>query len=87
MTVPDDPASKAALETQARELTHLLWRLQHARHALVPGPAEFWRGLTKFAFDAALTGMVGTMDESIRTLRAAIDSTRDAIAGIDDRGR
>lgn len=82
---PDAP-TVAALENQARELTHLLWRLQHARHALVPGPAQFWRGLSKLAFDAALGGLAATLDDGIAALRSAIDSTRVAIAGMNDHG-
>lgn len=77
---------QAALEEQARELTHLLWRLERARHVLVPGAAEFWRGVTKLAFDSALGGLRGTMDDGIVTLRSAIDSTRSAIAGMNDHG-
>ena len=82
---PDAP-TVAALENQARELTHLLWRLQHVRHALVPGPAQFWRGLTKLAFDAALGGLGATLDDGIAALHSAIDSTRVAIAGMNDHG-
>lgn len=77
---------QSALEMQARELTELLWRLEHARHVLVPGPIDFWRGLTKLAFDSALGGLAVTMDDGITTVQAAIDSTRTAIAVINDHG-
>jgi hypothetical protein len=76
----------AALENQARELTHLLWRLERAHTVLVPGTIESWRGLTKLAFDSALGGLGGTLDDAIGTVRAAIDSTRSAIAGINSHG-
>ena len=77
---------KAALENQARELTHLLWRLERARRVLIPGPVGYWRGLTKLAFDSALGGLSATMDDGIAAMRTAIDSTRTAIAGMDDHG-
>ena len=76
----------ADLENQARELTHLLWRLERARHVLVPATAESWRGLTKLAFDSALGGLGATMDDGIALIRSAIQSTRNAIAGMSSDG-
>ena len=76
----------ADLENQARELTHLLWRLERARHVLVPATAESWRGLTRLAFDSALGGLGATMDDGIATIRSAIESTRNAIAGMGSDG-
>ena len=81
-----DATTVAALETQARELTQLLWRLQHARRMLLPGPVDFWRGLTRIAFDTASAALSSTLDDAIATLHCAIDSTRGAIAGMHDRG-
>ena len=81
-----DATTIAALETQARELTHLLWRLQRARRMLLPGPVDFWRGLTRIAFDAASAGLSSTLDDAIASLHCAIDSTRGAIAGMHDHG-
>ena len=76
----------ADLENQARELTHLLRRLERARHVLVPATARSWRGLTKLAFDSALGGLAVTMDDGIATIRSAIQSTRNAIAGMGSDG-
>ena len=76
----------ADLENQARELTHLLWRLERARHVLVPATARSWRGLMKLAFDSALGGLAVTMDDGIATIRSAIQSTRNAIAGMGSDG-
>lgn len=76
----------AALESQVRELTHLLWRLERARHTLVPSPIDTWRGLTKLAFDSALAGIGVTMDDGITTLRSAIDSSRRALIGMNADG-
>lgn len=77
---------RAALEIQARELTHLLWRLERARRVLTPGPIGYWRGLTRLAFDSALGGLSATMDDGIATLRSAIESTHTAMAGMDEHG-
>ncbi len=86
---PDSMAAqhlRDALEMQARELTHALWRLERARRVLVPGPVDFWRGLTKLAFDSAQGGLTTTMDDGVTTLRCAIDSTRTALTGLSDHG-
>ncbi len=77
---------RAALENQARELTHTLWRLQRARRELVPGPVGFWRGVSRLAFDAALVGLAGKLDDGIGAITSALSSTRTAIAELSDHG-
>lgn len=77
---------RADLEGQARELTHLLWRLERARRVLLPGPVTVWRGLTRLAFDSALTELGATMDEGIAQLRSAVDGTRAALGELGEHG-
>ncbi|MBG6055116.1 hypothetical protein IWX81_001527 [Salinibacterium sp. CAN_S4] len=88
-STPDTQVARqvlAALERQARELTHLLWRLERARRVLVPATVDSWRGLSKLAFDSALGGLETTMDDAIATVGAAIQSTRNAIATMSSDG-
>jgi hypothetical protein len=75
-----------ALEHQARELSHLLWRLERARNVLVPGPIDAWRGLSRIAFDSALGGLGDTINDSMTAVRSAIDCTHRAVAGMNSRG-
>ncbi|MGV8895017.1 MAG: hypothetical protein ACOH10_10840 [Rhodoglobus sp.] len=75
-----------ALESQVRDLTHLLWRLERARRVLVPGPVDFWRGLTRLAFDSAVGGLEAALDDAIAAIRSAISSTRAALADLSDHG-
>lgn len=77
---------RSALESQARELTHMLWRLERARRDLLPGPVEFWRGLSRLAFDAALSGLAASLDDGIRVIHSALASTRTAISELSDHG-
>jgi uncharacterized protein YukE len=87
-STPDSQAARqllAAMERQARELTHLLWRLERARRVLVPATVDSWRGLSKLAFDSALGGLGATMDDAIATVSTALQSTRHAIASMRSR--
>lgn len=86
MTTPLDPTALSALKTQARELTHLLWRLESARRTMVPAPVTSWRGLARMACDTAVGTLESTMDDAIRALRSAIDSINEAVAEATWRG-
>lgn len=86
MTRPQDAPVVAALESQYRELTIVLGALESARTDLIPPPAGFWRGVARHAFDAAMDGLVTTMDAGIAAVRSARDRTGNAIAWMVSRG-
>jgi hypothetical protein len=81
-----DAAALAALETQQRELSYVLMRLQLARRELVPPPATFWRGTARHAYDAAMDGLGLTADAAIAGVTAARDRTAAAIATMGAHG-
>lgn len=82
MPDPQDAATIAALETQLRQLTALLARLERARRDLIPGPATFWRGVARHAYDAAIDSLLTTIDAGIAALRSARDRSSSALAGM-----
>jgi|GEM_PF-1641472 len=84
MTEPQNAAVIAALEAQARQLTAVLRRLEVARRDLVPGPADFWRGSARHAYDTAVETIGTTTDAGVAAVRSARDRTSAAIAGMSD---
>jgi hypothetical protein len=86
MVRPQDAPALAALESQSRELTIVLGRLETARSTLIPSSATFWQGAARHAYDAAIEGVVRTVDLGIAAVRAARDHTNAAIAGLAARG-
>jgi uncharacterized protein YukE len=85
MISPEDAVAHAALTTQLRELSAALTQLERARRDLLPGPATFWRGAARHAYDAAIDALSTTVDAGIAALRAARDHTSAALAGMGDR--
>ena len=86
MTQPQDAALIAALETQHRELSAVLHRLEVARRDLVPVRADLWRGAARQAYDAALDTITSTVDAGLAAVRSARENTSVAIAGVAGRG-
>ncbi|MGL4339270.1 MAG: hypothetical protein ACRCSP_02425 [Rhodoglobus sp.] len=86
MNQPRDVAVIAALENQARELTYVLWRLERARNTLMPGPADFWRGVSKRAFDISVQSLGRSLDHTITAVSSALSHTQSAIMGMADHG-
>jgi uncharacterized protein YukE len=76
---PLDAALLADLERQAHDLAELLAQLNRARETLIPGRATFWRGAARSAFDAAIDGLLRTVEAGIAAISAAHDHTLDAI--------
>ena len=79
MNPQQNAAVLAALETQLRELATVLARLERARRDLVPGPANFWRGTARLAYDAAMDGIGLSVDAGVAAVRSARDRTGDAV--------
>lgn len=79
MVDPQEAAILAALETQERELSIVLMRLENARRTLVPGPADFWQGIARHAYDAAIDAVGMTVDAGVAAVRSARDRTSDAV--------
>ncbi|MCU1579921.1 MAG: hypothetical protein JWP19_2125 [Rhodoglobus sp.] len=86
MTEPQDAALIAALETQQRQLTAVLHRLEVARRDLVPARAGIWRGPARRAYDSALETITTTVDAGLTVVRSARENTAAAIAGVAGRG-
>ena len=86
MTQPQDAALIAALETQHRELSAVLHRLELARRDLVPARADLWRGAARQAYDTALETLAATVDAGLAAVRSARENTAAAIAGVAGRG-
>lgn len=82
MDALQDAATRAALELQLRELVAVLAQLERARRDLVPGPAGFWRGSARHAYDTANDLLAATIDAAVAAVRSARDRTRLAIAGM-----
>ncbi len=85
MTQPQDAPLLAALETQLRDLATVLQRLEAARRDLVPGPADFWRGSARHAYDTAIETIGTTVDAGVAALRSARDRTGSAVAVVVNR--
>lgn len=86
MINPADAAMLQTLETQLRELTIVLGRLERARATLVPNHSELWRGSARGMYDSALDAVVGTVDAGILALRSATTRTLYAVAELESRG-
>lgn len=85
MTQPQDAPLLAALETQLRDLAAVLQRLEAARRDLVPGPADFWRGSARHAYDTAIETIGTTADAGVAALRSARDHAGSAVAVVVNR--
>lgn len=86
MPEPDDAALLSTLESQARQLSAVLRRLEAARRDLVPGPANFWRGSARHAYDTAVENIGTTVDAGVAAVRSAHSRTVSAIAEVASRG-
>jgi hypothetical protein len=82
MARPQDAVIIVALETQQRELEVVLRRLESAGHHLVPGPAGFWRGSARHAYDAAMDGLSRSVDAGIAAVRSARNHTAATVASL-----
>jgi hypothetical protein len=85
MPNPPDPALLAALEAQRLGLSAVLLRLEAARRGLVPGPADFWRGTARRAYDSGIEAMAITVEAGMAAVRAARDHTAAALARMGER--
>ena len=86
MPAPDDAALLSALESQVHRLGAVLHRLEVAKRDLVPGPAGFWRGSARAAYDTAVETIGTTVDAGLAAVRSAHDRTAAAIAEVVGRG-
>lgn len=86
MTQPQDAALIAALETQHRQLTAVLHRLEMARRDLVPARSDIWRGPARRAYDTALETITTSVDVGLAAVRSARENTAAAITGVAGRG-
>lgn len=82
MARPQDAATVVALEEQLRELSIVLTQLERAQRDLMPGPAGFWRGAARHAYDAAIDALASTLDAGIMAVRSARDRTRLALVSM-----
>ena len=82
MSPPMDATVLAALETQHRDLTFVLGRLEAGRATLLPGPATFWQGSARDMFNSGIDALTATVDAGVAALRSARDRTGAAIAGM-----
>ena len=73
MTQPQDAALIARLETEYWQLSSAVEELELMRRTLVPGPATFWKGTARHAYDAAITGLTTTVEAGLAALRSARD--------------
>jgi hypothetical protein len=75
MSRPQDEPMIAALSSQYDQLALLMTRLESARVELIPGPAGFWKGTARHAYDAAIDGLASTVDAGIAALQSAAGHT------------
>jgi hypothetical protein len=73
MTQPQDAALLAALENEYWQLNDAVEQLELIRRTLVPGPATFWKGTARHAYDSAIAGLTTTVEAGLAALRSARD--------------
>ena len=81
MINPEQAAVLAALETQARQLTAVLGRLETSRTTLLSSITS-WHGVARHAYQSAVDALIGTIDMGIAAVRSARDRTESAIGGM-----
>lgn len=86
MTNPEEAAVLAALETQSRQLTAVLVRLEASRTTLLSSITT-WQGVARHAYQSAVDALIGTVDMGIAAVRSARDRTDSAIGGMAARER
>lgn len=84
--LPPDPLLLADLELQARQLDSVLARLVAARGTLGSPSASLWRGTARAGFDAAIDGLIRTVEAGIAAITSARDHTLIAARVVAARG-
>lgn len=84
--LPPDPLLLADLELQARQLDSALARLVAARDTLGSTSASLWRGTARAGFDAAIDGLIRTVEAGIAAIASARDHTLIAVRVVSARG-
>ena len=85
MTQLQDIELEAALESQYSQLAGVLDRLEAAQRTLVPGPAGFWSGSARQAFDSAVSSLATSLESSHSAVRSARDATQFALVQVRSR--
>jgi hypothetical protein len=84
--LPPDSLLLADLELQARQLDSALARLVAARATLGSTSASLWRGTARAGFDAAIDGLIRTVEAGIAAITSARDHTLIAARVVSARG-
>ncbi len=85
MTQPQDAALVATLENEYWQLSSAVEQLEFMRRTLVPGPATFWKGTARHAYDSAITGLTTTVEAGLGALRSARDRVGYALTQVVSR--
>lgn len=80
MIPPVDATLLSALQQQYQALDTALARLDIARASLLPGPATFWRGTARNAYNSAIETLATTVDTARASLQLARAHTGQALS-------